>query len=48
MEAARVMLVQREQPPARQSSDIGSAAGDVPIERSCRNRLTGAGWEGDS
>ena len=25
MEAARVMLVQREQPPARQSSDIGSA-----------------------
>jgi hypothetical protein len=48
MEAARVMLAQREQPPAHQSSRYRQHASDVPIERSCRNRLTGSGCEGDT
>src|ERR1700691_4392610 len=48
MGAARVMLVQRKHSAGPSILRYRQHASDVPIERSCRNRLTRAGWKGDS
>ena len=49
MEAARVMLARLARAAAGPSIlRYRQHASDVPIERSCRNRLTEPGCEGDS